>query len=97
MGRSIRAVGVVVAPPPVLPDDPAEGAFEVVDDYQGRGIGSVLARELATDARAAGITTLVATVCGDNPRAVSLLTRIAESLHVRWRGGEREIVLGLGS
>ena len=75
----------------------AEIAFEVVDDYQGRGIGSVLARELATDARAAGITTLVATVCGDNPRAVSLLTRIAESLHVRWRGGEREIVLGLGS
>ena len=75
----------------------AEIAFEVADDHQGCGIGSVLARELAADARAAGISTFVATVCGDNPRVVSLLTRMAESLHVRWQGGEREIVVGLGS
>jgi GNAT superfamily N-acetyltransferase len=75
----------------------AEIAFEVADSYQGRGVGSVLARELAADARAAGITTFVATVCGDNPRVVSLLTRVAESLHVRWQGDEREIVAGLGS
>ena len=75
----------------------AEIAFEVADDHQGRGIGSLLARELAADARAAGISTFVATVCGDNPRVVSLLTRMAESLHVRWQGGEREIVVGLGS
>lgn len=73
----------------------AEIAFEVADDHQGRGVGSVLARELAADARAAGITTLVATVCGDNPRVVSLLARIAESLHVSWQGGEREVVVGL--
>jgi len=73
----------------------AEVAFEVADAYQGRGIGSVLARELAADARAAGITQLVATVCGDNPRAVSLLRRMAPALHVTWQGGEREIVVGL--
>jgi GNAT superfamily N-acetyltransferase len=73
----------------------AEIAFEVADAYQGRGVGSVLARELAADARAAGITTFVATVCGDNPRVVSLLTRVAESLHVQWQGDEREIVAGL--
>ena len=64
---------------------------------RGRASARVLARELAADARAAGITTLVATVCGDNPGVVSVLTRIAESLHVRWHGGEREIVVGLGS
>ena len=75
----------------------AEIAFEVADAYQGQGIGSLLAGEVASDARAAGITTLVATVCGDNPGVVSLLTRIAESLHVRWQGGEREIVVALGS
>ncbi len=75
----------------------AEIAFEVADGYQGQGVGSLLARELAADARAAGITTLVATVCGDNPGVVSLLTRVAESLHVRWHGGEREIVVRLGS
>src|SRR5262245_16370012 len=50
----------------------AEIAFEVADSYQGRGIGSTLARELAADARAAGVTELRATVCGDNPPAVSL-------------------------
>ena len=73
----------------------AEVAFEVADVYQGRGIGSTLARELAADVRAAGITELRATVCGDNPPAVSLLTRVAQSLHVSWRGREREFVVGL--
>jgi GNAT superfamily N-acetyltransferase len=73
----------------------AEVAFEVADDYQGRGIGTVLTRELAADARAAGITELQATVCGDNPPAVSLLARVAQSLQVHWRGGEREVVATL--
>lgn len=73
----------------------AEIAFEVADDYQGRGIGSTLVGELAADARAAGIRELVATVCGDNPPAISLLKRIATSLHVRWSGGAQELVVGL--
>jgi ribosomal protein S18 acetylase RimI-like enzyme len=72
-----------------------EIAFEVADALQGRGIGSVLARELAADARAAGITQLVATVCGDNQPVVSLLRRVARSLDVSWRDGEREFVLSL--
>jgi GNAT superfamily N-acetyltransferase len=72
-----------------------EIAFEVADELQGRGIGSVLAQELAADARAAGITQLVATVCGDNVPVVSLLRRVARSLDVRWHGGERELVLSL--
>lgn len=75
----------------------AEIAFEVADEHQRRGIGSVLARELAADARAAGITELVATVCGDNAAVVSLLRRVAGSLRVTWQGGEREFVLGLES
>lgn len=73
----------------------AEVAFEVVDEHQGRGIGSVLADELAAVARAAGIRELRATVCGDNPPVVSLLRRLASSLHVSWRGREREFVLAL--
>jgi protein lysine acetyltransferase len=73
----------------------AEVAFEVADAYQGRGIGTILTRELAADARAAGITELQATVCGDNPPAMSLLSRVAQSLQVRWRGGERELVARL--
>jgi|GEM_PF-1654615 GNAT superfamily N-acetyltransferase len=73
----------------------AEIAFAVADDHQGRGVGSVLGRELAADARAAGLTELVATVCGDNEPVVSLLHRLARSVDVRWRGGEREFVLSL--
>lgn len=75
----------------------AEVAFEVADELQGRRIGSVLAGELTADARAAGITSLVATVCGDNAAVVSLLRRVASSLRVTWQGGEREFVVGLGS
>ena len=75
----------------------AEIAFAVADEYQGRGIGSTLAQELAADAAAAQITELRVTVTGDNPRAVSLVRRIAGSLRERWLGGgQREFVLRLG-
>jgi ribosomal protein S18 acetylase RimI-like enzyme len=73
----------------------AEIAFAVADDCQGRGIGSVLMRELAADARAAGIMEFHATIAGDNVPAVSLLRRWAQILRVRWDGAEREFVLGL--
>jgi GNAT superfamily N-acetyltransferase len=73
----------------------AEIAIEVADVYQGRRLGSVLGHELAGDARAAGITELVGTVCGDNPPMVSILRRIGQSLDVTWSGGEREFVVAL--
>jgi GNAT superfamily N-acetyltransferase len=73
----------------------AEIAFAVADVYQGRGVGTVLTRELAGVARGAGITSVRATVSGDNPAAVSLLARCARSLQVSWRGGQREFVVGL--
>ena len=72
----------------------AEIAFAISDAHQSRGIGSILAGELAADARAAGITELVATVCGDNPWVLALLTRLG-SLSLTWQGGERELVVGL--
>lgn len=75
----------------------AEIAFAVADQYQGRGIGSILAGTLAADARAAGITELVATVCGDNPSVVALLKRLGSRLDVSWHGGEREFIVGLES
>jgi RimJ/RimL family protein N-acetyltransferase len=74
----------------------AEIAFEVADVHQSRGLGSILASELAADARAAGITQLVATVCGDNARIVALMKRLG-SLDMTWRGRERELVVGLES
>jgi ribosomal protein S18 acetylase RimI-like enzyme len=75
----------------------AEVAVAVADVHQGRGLGSLLARELAGDARAAGVTELRATVTGDNPAAVSLLRRLARSLHLTREGAQRELVARLGS
>ncbi|MCE3286664.1 MAG: GCN5-related N-acetyltransferase [Gaiellaceae bacterium] len=74
--------------------DSAEIAFAVADDYQGRRVGSILASELAADARAAGIAQLTATVCGDNPRVIALLERLG-SLDMSWQGRERGIVVGI--
>ena len=73
----------------------AEVAFAVADVYQSRGIGSTLGRELAADARAAGIRELVATVCGDNARIVSLLKRLGPSVEMSWSAREREFVVRL--
>ena len=79
----------------VRKEQAAEVASEVADECQGRGIGSALARLLAADARAAGIVELHATVAGDNPRAISLLSRCARGLRATWVGGERELVAAL--
>ena len=74
----------------------AEIAFSVADEVRGRGVGTSLVEALAADARAAGITSFVATVCGDNPAALGLLRSLSSSLEVRWQWGEREIVVPLG-
>ena len=73
----------------------AEIAFAVADVYQGRGVGTILSRQLAADARAAGITELHATVAGDNPAALTLVKRLASSLQVRWGGGQAELLARL--
>jgi RimJ/RimL family protein N-acetyltransferase len=73
----------------------AEIAFAIADEYQRRGVGSTLASELAADARAAGITRLTATICGDNPPMVALLGRLGSSLEATWLGREREFAVAL--
>jgi GNAT superfamily N-acetyltransferase len=72
-----------------------EVAFAVVDEHQGRGIGTALARNLAADARAAGFVELHATVTG-NPRTVTpLLARPARRLRSRWQAGECRLIAAL--
>jgi GNAT superfamily N-acetyltransferase len=73
----------------------AEIALSVADDHRGRGVGTSLLAALAADARAAGITSFVATVCGDNPPMLGILRKLSTSLEVRWHRGEREIVVPL--
>jgi GNAT superfamily N-acetyltransferase len=73
----------------------AEIAFAVADEHQRRGVGSTLASVLAADARAAGITQLTATICGDNPPMVALLKQLGNSLEATWLGREREFTVAL--
>jgi ribosomal protein S18 acetylase RimI-like enzyme len=69
----------------------AEIAFAVADEYQQRGIGSLLAAELVADARAAGVREVTALVASDNPAAVALLRRILTALDIRFEGAELSV------
>jgi GNAT superfamily N-acetyltransferase len=68
-----------------------EVAFAVADCYQHRGIGSALAHELLADARAAGITEIVAVAGGDNRAALALMRRAADVVQVRLEGPQVSI------
>jgi GNAT superfamily N-acetyltransferase len=73
----------------------AEVAFAVVDEHQGRGIGSKLARALTADARAAGIAELHAVVTGDDTRVLALLSHSARRLQATWLDDECRLVAAL--
>ena len=65
------------------------------DPLQGRGLGSLLARELATAARSAGIRRFSATMAGENVavrRLIAHFTRTLERDEHR-RHGVREVVV----
>jgi RimJ/RimL family protein N-acetyltransferase len=83
-----------------LPDNPdtAEFAIVVGDPLQGRGLGSLLARELATAARSAGIRRFSATMAGENiavRRLIAHFTRTLERDEIT--GGVREVVVTLAA
>jgi ribosomal protein S18 acetylase RimI-like enzyme len=69
----------------------AEIAFEVVDEHQRHGIGSVLTAELIADARAAGVTEVTALVASDNAPALTLLRSVVGRLNVRFEGAELSV------
>jgi GNAT superfamily N-acetyltransferase len=53
-----------------------EIAFEVVDEWQGLGVGTLLCERLAADARAAGIERFRGDVSPDNVASRALLRRL---------------------
>jgi ribosomal protein S18 acetylase RimI-like enzyme len=69
----------------------AEIAFAVADEYQRRGIGSVVVGKLIADARAAGITEVVALVSSNNRSAIALLHRVLNAIEIRLDGVELSI------
>ncbi len=53
----------------------AEVAFAVADDYQGRGVGTLLLEHLAPIARAKGVTEFEADVLGENNRMLEVFSQ----------------------
>ncbi|MFW6341180.1 MAG: N-acetyltransferase family protein, partial [Wenzhouxiangella sp.] len=68
---------VAVARYTVNPDkDSCDFALTVADDWQGRGIGSRLMRELMDVARSRGLDVIEGEVLGDNHNMLSLMERL---------------------
>ncbi len=77
-GRGDRERIVGVARYERDPDDPSEAEFAalVEDAEQGRGIGTVLVREVALAAHAAGVTHLSGDILSDNVRMLNLVREL---------------------
>jgi RimJ/RimL family protein N-acetyltransferase len=65
----------------------AEAAIVVGDDFQRRGLGSLLAEELARRARMRGVLRFTATMASDNVPAQRLLAKLTDHLE-RHHGGQ---------
>jgi RimJ/RimL family protein N-acetyltransferase len=76
--RQLVAVGRFVR----LAEDPtaAEVAITVADVWQGRGVGSLISRELSARAAALGIRRFTATIASDNMPAIHLMAKLTTHL-----------------
>jgi GNAT superfamily N-acetyltransferase len=73
----------------------AEVAFEVVDAWQGDGVGRRLATELASLARSQGILRLRANVALGNTPALALVRGLGDLVSTRLDGDAIEVVVRL--
>ena len=73
----------------------AEIAFEVVDRWQGQGLGKRLVSELRALAREEGILRFRALVAHDNASALHLVRGLGDVLTRRYEGSDIELVVRL--
>lgn len=95
--RPLIAVGRFVR---LAAEDPeaAEIAIVVWDDWQGRGLGSLLGGHLAHAARNRGIRRFTATMAADNRPAHRLMAKLTSHLRQRHVGsGVDELVLDIAA
>jgi GNAT superfamily N-acetyltransferase len=71
--------------------DAAEGAVTVVDDWQGRGVGTLLLEVLCARAREEGITTLTAVMLAGNQEMMDLIAALAPVRIVDREAGTVEV------
>jgi GNAT superfamily N-acetyltransferase len=76
--------------------DEAEVAIEVVDDWQGRGIGLMLLRQLSAEACRAGIGRLVGSVLPDNRGLMTLVRRNFPVAEFGWADGALTVAIATG-
>jgi acetate---CoA ligase (ADP-forming) len=76
-----------------LGGDRAEVAFTVAHDAQGRGVGTLLLRHLATSALSEGIDTFVADVLPDNHRMIDMFRQSGFDPSLRSGAGTIEVEL----
>lgn len=78
--------------------DTAEAAIVVADPLQGRGLGTVLADELAHEALRQDVRRFTATMLSENRAAHRLMSRLSQHLERRHDGsGLQEIVADLAA
>lgn len=75
--------------------DTAEVAVAVVDDWQGRGVGTVLVHELVERARDAGIRRFTALCLADNRAVIDLLERLGPTRVDHPEAGLAELTIDL--
>jgi RimJ/RimL family protein N-acetyltransferase len=83
-----------------LHDDPeaAEVAIVVADNWQRRGLGSLISERLAEEARERGIRRFTATMAADNRAAHRLMAKLTDHLEQRHAGGGvDELVLDIAA
>jgi RimJ/RimL family protein N-acetyltransferase len=73
----------------------AEIAVTVIDEWQGRGLGTELVAQLSDRARSAGIRRFTALVAADNPAMARLLRTVRADL-VRYESGALRYEITLG-
>ncbi len=80
-----------------LHDEPtcAEIALAIADDWQHRGLGTLLLAALATRARAVGVTTLTGLVFADNAGMLKLFERLGPTRRHDAGAGTVEVATGL--
>jgi GNAT superfamily N-acetyltransferase len=69
----------------------ADVAVAVADEWQRRGVGTVLMERLAADARAAGIEELRATMHAHNTASLALMKQATQGLRARCAAGRLEV------
>lgn len=73
----------------------AEVAFAVIDDFQGKGLGTILMRHLAAIARATELRTLVAEVLPENKPMLKVIEKSGLPMTTRREAGVVHVNIAL--